>query len=234
MNSTRDWAANAPNSSPAYKSTALRAPQQAPIAIAHGPSERSRPRIDAVPTDPYDADLTKNAARDGAPLGERIIVSGKITDDRGRAQSGLLIEIWQANAAGRYIDGADQHDAPLDPNFLGAGRCISDAEGRYQFTTVKPGAYPWGNHHNGWRPAHIHFSLLGGGFASRLITQMYFPGDPLLALDPIFAAVPTDAQSRLVANFSLDVTCPMQALGYQFDMVLAGPQETPRDDADGR
>jgi protocatechuate 3,4-dioxygenase, beta subunit len=138
-----------------------------------------------------------------------------------------LVEIWQANAAGRYVHKVDQHDAPLDPNFLGAGRTLTDSEGRYKFYTVKPGAYPWGNHPNAWRPNHIHFSLFGEYFASRLVTQMYFPGDPLLALDPIFQGTPERARDRLISQFTLDVTEPDFALGYVFDIVLRGPNETP-------
>jgi protocatechuate 3,4-dioxygenase beta subunit len=138
-----------------------------------------------------------------------------------------LIEIWQANAAGRYVHDADQHDAPLDPNFFGAGRCITDDEGRYRFTTIKPGAYPWRNHHNAWRPAHIHLSLFGPGFVTRLVTQMYFPGDPLLALDPIYQGAPAGARERLISTFSPELTRPEWALGYQFDIVLRGPAATP-------
>ena len=139
-----------------------------------------------------DNDLTRNARRNGEPLGERIIVTGRVLDDSGRPVRNTLVEVWQANAAGRYIHKVDQHDAPIDPNFLGAGRCLTDGEGRYRFLTVKPGAYPWPNHPNAWRPNHIHFSLFGHHFASRLVTQMYFPGDPLLALDPIYLALDHD------------------------------------------
>ncbi|HEX6609361.1 MAG TPA: protocatechuate 3,4-dioxygenase subunit beta, partial [Hyphomicrobiaceae bacterium] len=136
-------------------------------------------------------------------------------------------EIWQANSAGRYIDAVDRHDAPLDPNFLGGGRCVTDGEGRYRFYTIKPGAYPWGNHANGWRPAHIHFSLFGPSIATRLVTQMYFPGDPLIPLDPIFQATPDGARDRLISAFSLDATESGFALGYDFDIVLRGRRATP-------
>jgi protocatechuate 3,4-dioxygenase, beta subunit len=141
-----------------------------------------------------------------------------------------LVEIWQANATGRYVHLGDQHPAPLDPNFTGAGRAVSDAEGRYRFTTVKPGAYPWRNHHNAWRPAHIHFSLFGAGLLSRVVTQMYFPGDPLFPFDPIFNGVPSEARDRLVSRFDLDLTEPEWALGYQFDIVLRGRNATPTEE----
>jgi protocatechuate 3,4-dioxygenase beta subunit len=176
---------------------------------------------------PLDNDLTRNGARNGEPLGERIVVSGRVLDESGRPVPGTLIEIWQANAAGRYIHKVDQHPAPLDPNFFGGGRSITDDAGRYRFMTIKPGAYPWGNHHNAWRPNHIHLSLFGPSLATRLVTQMYFPGDPLLDLDPIFQSSPPDARQRLIARFSLDVTEPGFALGYIFDVVLRGPLETP-------
>jgi protocatechuate 3,4-dioxygenase beta subunit len=150
-----------------------------------------------------------------------------VLDEGGRPVRNTLVEVWQANAAGRYVHKADQHDAPLDPNFLGAGRCLTDNEGRYRFMTVKPGAYPWGNHPNAWRPQHIHFSLFGDHFGSRLVTQMYFPGDPLLAFDPIYQGTPAHARERMVSRFSLDTTQEAYALGYDFDIVLRGPNETP-------
>ena len=159
--------------------------------------------------------------------GERIELAIALHDRDGAVVPDGLVEIWQANAAGRYVHKVDQHDAPLDPNFLGAGRTLTDSEGRYKFYTVKPGAYPWGNHPNAWRPNHIHFSLFGEYFASRLVTQMYFPGDPLLALDPIFQGTPERARDRLISQFTLDVTEPDFALGYVFDIVLRGPNETP-------
>ncbi|EKS66936.1 protocatechuate 3,4-dioxygenase subunit beta [Burkholderia sp. SJ98] len=174
-----------------------------------------------------DNDLTRNAAKNGEPLGERIIVTGRVLDEGGRPVRNTLVEVWQANAAGRYVHKADQHDAPLDPNFLGAGRCLTDDEGRYRFMTIKPGAYPWGNHPNAWRPQHIHFSLFGEYFGSRLVTQMYFPGDPLLDLDPIYQGIPEHARKRLVSAFSIDTTQENYALGYEFDIVLRGPDQTP-------
>jgi protocatechuate 3,4-dioxygenase beta subunit len=167
-------------------------------------------------------------------LGERIIVAGQVTDEDGRPVPDTMLEIWQANAAGRYHHPTDQHDAPLDPNFKGEGRVFTDAHGRYGFTTVKPGAYPWRNHPNAWRPNHIHFSLFGPAFATRLITQMYFPGDPLLELDPVFQAVADPAaRARLIACFDLAITRPEKALGYRFDVVLRGRGATPVQEEEG-
>jgi protocatechuate 3,4-dioxygenase beta subunit len=177
----------------------------------------------------YDDDLTMNARVNGEPLGERIIVTGRVLDEDGRPVPHTLIEIWQANACGRYIHEVDQHDAPLDPNFYGGGRCVTDAEGRYRYKTIKPGAYPWGNHQNAWRPNHVHLSLFGPTFLTRLVTQMYFPGDPLLAIDPIYNSVPAGARERMISTFSIDITEPDYALGYVFDIVLRGRNETPPD-----
>jgi protocatechuate 3,4-dioxygenase beta subunit len=171
------------------------------------------------------ADLTR--AYNGAPLGERIIVTGRVTDENGKPVPGTMIELVQANGAGRYAHQYDQHDAPLDPNFTGVGRVTVGEDGRYRFLTIKPGAYPWANHYNGWRPAHLHFSLTGPAFANRLITQMYFPGDPLIALDPIACAVPEPARDRLIAKLDMEVTEPYWALGYVFDFVLRGRDATP-------
>lgn len=160
-------------------------------------------------------------------MGERIIVSGRVLDENGRAVPHTLVEIWQANAAGRYLHARDHHDAPLDPNFTGAGRALTDADGRYRFVTIKPGSYPWRNHENAWRPAHIHFSLFGPALVTRLVTQMYFPGDPLCEYDPIFQSIPdVKARQRLVSRFDLEATQPEWALGYSFDIVLRGPEET--------
>jgi protocatechuate 3,4-dioxygenase beta subunit len=166
-------------------------------------------------------------------MGERIIVAGRVTDEDGRPIPHTMIEIWQANASGRYHHERDQHDAPLDAHFTGTGRVFTDADGAYRFVTIKPGAYPWRNHPNAWRPNHIHYSLFGPGFATRLITQMYFPGDPLLALDPIFHCVPdADARQRLVASFDINLTEPEWALGYRFDVVLRGRGATPFETGD--
>jgi protocatechuate 3,4-dioxygenase beta subunit len=175
-----------------------------------------------------DDDLTRNAVVNGQPLGERIIVVGRVLDDDNRPVPNALIEIWQANACGRYIHKSDQHDAPLDPNFVGAGRVLTNANGEYRFTTIKPGAYPWRNHENAWRPAHIHFSVFGTAFISRLVTQMYFPGDPLLALDPILNGIADEnGRKRLISDYAHDVSEPEWALGYRFDIVLSGSRMTP-------
>lgn len=211
---------------PTYRSTALRGPNQAPVVLAVPVA--GAPTVafaDSVAT-PRDADLT--AWGQGEPLGERIIITGRVLDEDGRPARRSLVEIWQCNAAGRYAHRGDQHQAPLDPNFAGHGRMLTDDDGRYRFVTVKPGAYPWGNHENAWRPAHVHFSLFGNAYAQRLITQMYFPGDPLFEFDPIFNSVPDEAaRQRLVSRFSLDVTQSGFALGYEFDIVLRGRQATP-------
>ena len=229
--SPRAWQDNPANISADYKSSATRGPTKAPISLSEAQrsslSQITGPSFSGADVTGDDADLTQNARVNGEPLGERIIVSGRLVDEGGRAIPNAVIEVWQANACGRYVDRADQHDAPLDPNFLGAGRCATDAAGHYRFCTIKPGAYPWGNHHNAWRPAHIHISVFGPSIATRLITQFYFPGDPLLALDPIFMATPEHARQRLIANFDLDTTQPDYALGYQFDIVLRGNGSTP-------
>lgn len=222
-----DAAVHPPRLFPDYTSTVLRAPAQSFIPIKKALRDFTRPVYGDFRPGEYDHDLTKNAMRNGEPLGERIVVHGKVTDELGRPIPNTLVEIWQANAAGRYIHKVDQHAAPLDPNFLGAGRCITDAEGHYKFYTIKPGAYPWGNHYNAWRPNHIHFSLFGRNIASRLVTQMYFPGDPLLLYDPIYLGVPVLSRERLISSFDLGLTEPNFALGYRFDLVLAGRHETP-------
>ena len=209
-----------------YASTHKRAPRHEPIRIEHTLSEITGPRFSPANFGPDDADLTRFAG--GEALGERIVVTGRVLDEEGRAIPSSLTEIWQANAAGRYAHERDQHQAPLDPHFSGIGRVMTDVNGAYRFMTVKPGAYPWRNHHNAWRPQHIHFSLFGLSFATRLITQMYFPGDPLLALDPIFNSIPDPAaRERLVASFDIEVTIPERALGYRFDFVLRGRSATP-------
>ena len=204
---------------PGYRSTRLRAPDWPLAPLPEELHDLAGPVFGEDALDPNDADLTRQHA--GEPLGERILVTGRVLDEDGRAVSGALVEIWQANAAGRYRHEVDRHPAPLDPNFSGAGRCLTDADGVYRFTTIKPGSYPWGNHENAWRPAHIHFSLFGRLFTQRLVTQMYFPGDPLLEYDPIFHAV-RDARSRelLIAGFDLATTEPDWALAYRWDIVL--------------
>ncbi|MCW3004129.1 MAG: protocatechuate 3,4-dioxygenase subunit beta [Conexibacter sp.] len=210
-----------------YRSTALRAPTHPLVYLPHTLTETTGPQLGAdLGTGALDHDLTRQHA--GEPLGERIVVSGRVLDGDGRALRNTLVEIWQANAAGRYRHHADRHPAPLDPNFGGAGRCVTDDEGRYMFITIKPGAYPWGNHDNAWRPQHIHFSLLGHAFAQRLVTQMYFPGDPLFEHDPIFNSVRDEqARRRMVSRFELERTVPGWALAYAFDIVLRGREQTP-------
>jgi len=214
-----------PLDSPGYRSTALRHPREPPVLMAHGLTEVTGPALGRGRVTAADADLTTQHA--GEPLGERIIVTGRVLDSDGRAVPDALIEIWQANAAGRYHHVVDSHPAPLDPNFTGAGRSITDSEGRYRFVTIKPGAYPWGNHYNAWRPAHIHFSLFGRAFTQRLVTQMYFPGDPLFTQDPIFNSVPDPAaRQRMICRFNLSITQPEWALGYEWDIVLRGREAT--------
>jgi len=212
----------------AYRATIRRAPNAPLIEFRPTLSELTGPGPALSAVAEEDSDLTRNAGTGGEAIGERIIVTGRALDTDGDPVPDTLIEIWQANAAGRYRHLVDQHHAPLDTNFLGVGRCLTDAQGAYRFTTIKPGAYPWLNHPNAWRPAHIHFSLFGTSWLARLITQMYFPGDPLHALDPIMASVPTpEARARLVASYAHDVTQPQWALGYRFDIVLRGPKATP-------
>jgi len=223
--------ADPPFLSPDYKSTVLRSPRQPLIMIPQTISEITGPVYGHSDVRPEEADLTKQHA--GEPQGERIVVKGRVLDEAGRPIPHTLVEIWQCNAAGRYIHVNDQHPAPLDPNFTGAGRTVTDANGVYTFTTIKPGAYPWRNHHNAWRPAHIHFSLLGPSFLTRLVTQMYFPGDPLFAFDPIFNSIPDPkARERLISKFDLETTQPEWALGYNFDIYLRGPNSTPLDTDD--
>jgi protocatechuate 3,4-dioxygenase beta subunit len=212
----------------AYRSTIARAPKQPLVDVPLTLSELTGPGPVISAVTPEDADLTRNAGTGGEPIGQRIIVTGRVTDVDGNPVPQTLIEVWQANAAGRYIHQRDQWPGPLDPNFLGIGRCLTDAAGVYRFLTIRPGAYPWKNHSNAWRPAHIHFSLLGPTWSSRLITQMYFANDPLFALDPIFNGVPTEAaQRRLIAAYAHDVTEPEWALGWRWDIVLQGPNATP-------
>jgi protocatechuate 3,4-dioxygenase beta subunit len=213
-----------PYAVPDYRSTARRAPLQPLIATA--PTIELAGPVFSPAQHPIVADLSREAGRDA--LGERIIVAGRVTDEADRPVAHAMIELWQANAAGRYHHDRDVHDAPLDPNFRGAGRVFTDGDGRYRFVTIKPGAYPWRNHANAWRPNHIHFSLFGASWGARLVTQMYFPGDPLLAIDPIYQSIPDPAaRARLVAGFDLELTQPEWALGYRFDIVLRGVHATP-------
>lgn len=211
---------------PPYQSSIKRAPSKPLVFLPHTLSEITGPIYGRDKVSPTDSDLTKQHA--GEPIGERIILSGRVLDENGRPVPHTLVEIWQANSTGRYKHDVDQHNAPLDPNFTGAGRTITDGEGRYQFVTIKPGAYPWRNHYNAWRARHIHFSLFGPSFLTRLVTQMYFEGDPLLPLDPLFTSVAdTAARARMISSFELETTIPEFALGYRFDIVLRGRNATP-------
>jgi len=214
-----------PYDAPAYGSTHKRHPQESLVRLPHTITETTGPRFNPAHF-PSIADLSVVDGK--AALGERIIVHGRITDEDDRPIPQTIVEIWQANAAGRYQHPGDQHDAPIDPNFRGEGRVFTDEDGWYRFTSIKPGAYPWRNHHNAWRPNHIHYSFFGSGFGVRLITQMYFPGDPLLELDPIFLSIPDEAaRNRLVCKLDMSVTEPEWALGYRFDVVLRGREATP-------
>ncbi len=216
------------NHSPAYRSTALRAPQLPAIRLPAFALEYAGPQVGAAQLQPGGADLTAG----GKAQGQRILIHGRISDEQNRPVAHSLVEIWQANAAGRYRHDGDQHDAPLDPHFSGAGRVLTNANGEYEFLSIEPGAYPWGNHANAWRPKHVHFSLFGPAWASRLVTQMYFEGDPLLPLDPIFMSVPdAAARQRLVAPFDLSRTQAGFALAWRFDIVLRGPEDTPFESA---
>ena len=217
-----------PYLAPDYKSTVLRAPLKPLIPMPQTLSELTAPVYGHDDIQPLDDDLTKNAVVNGEAIGERIIVVGRVLDEDNRPVRNALLEIWQANATGRYIHKRDQHDAPLDPNFRGAGRVLTNENGEYRFTTIKPGAYPWLNHDNAWRPAHIHFSVFGTAFISRLVTQMYFPGDPLHTLDPIMQSIPDEkGRERLIAAYDHNVTEPVWALGYRFDIILNGSRMTP-------
>jgi protocatechuate 3,4-dioxygenase beta subunit len=211
---------------PEYRSTQLRGPKKPLVILPDTLSELTGPAFGEDTVSDGDADLTLGHARE--PLGERIIVSGRLLERDGRPIRGALIEVWQANAAGRYRHRNDAHPAPLDPNFTGAGRCLTDDDGHYRFTSIKPGAYPWQNHPNAWRPAHIHFSVFGRAFTQRLVTQMYFPGDPLFGADPIFNSIrDPKARELMVSTFDWETTTPEWALGYRFDIVLGGPAATP-------
>jgi protocatechuate 3,4-dioxygenase beta subunit len=209
-----------------YKSTALRHPKQPLVYLPHTISEITGPALGGRGvTTPQDADLTRQ--HEGEPIGERIIVTGHVYDTEGKPMRNTLVEVWQANACGRYLHKWDTYPAPLDPNFSGAGRCLTDDQGRYTFTTIKPGPYPWGNHYNAWRPAHIHFSLMGRAFAQRLVTQMYFPGDPFFAYDPIFnSARDEQARERMISTFSIHETVPDWAQCFTWDIYLRGPAAT--------
>jgi protocatechuate 3,4-dioxygenase beta subunit len=218
--------AHPPLDHPPYKSTQLRHPKRPLLYLPQSITEVTGPVFGSDRIGEGDHDLTRQHASE--PIGERIVVSGVVRDTEGKPLRNTLVEIWQANAAGRYLHRSDTWPAPLDPNFSGGGRCLTDDEGRYSFTTIKPGPYPWGNHHNAWRPAHIHFSLLGRAFTQRLVTQMYFPGDPFFLYDPIFNSLrDEDTRQRLIAQFSIRDTQPNWAPAYAFDITLRGPGATP-------
>ena len=215
---------------PLYKSSTTRSPSKDPIIVSQTITELTGPTFDHSSLPDHSADLTMNGRKVGEPIGERIIVTGRILDENEDPISGAMVEIWQANAAGRYVDREDQHHAPKDPNFLGAGRIITGDDGWYRFLTLRPGAYPWGNHSNAWRPPHIHFSIFGPNIMTRLITQMYFEGDPLLKHDPIYGGASEEACVRMIADFSLEHTEEGFALGYLWDIVIRGPKSTPFED----
>jgi protocatechuate 3,4-dioxygenase beta subunit len=210
---------------PDYRSTPERAPSHALIRANQAEDDLRVADFPSSILRPHDADLTRQGK--GEPLGQRIVVAGRVIDEDGTSVRNSLIEVWQCNAAGRYAHRRDQHEAPLDPNFQGYGKLLTDDQGNYRFVSIRPGAYPWRNHFNAWRPAHIHFSLFGNAYAQRLITQMYFPGDPLLALDPIYQSAPAGARERLVSAFDLGLTVEGIALGFRFDIVLRGRGATP-------
>jgi len=218
---------------PSYVSSIKRAPTKPLIYLPHTISEITGPVFGPESVDVKAFDLTKQHS--GEPVGERIIVSGRVVDEDRRPIRETLIDIWQANSAGRYLHKIDQHDAPLDPNFTGVGHTLTDSEGRYRFVTVRPGAYPWKNHYNAWRPSHIHFSLFGPAFATRLVTQMYFPGDALIPFDPVFNCTADEkARQGLIASFDWETTIPDRSLGYRFDIVLGGREATPMEGQGGK
>jgi protocatechuate 3,4-dioxygenase beta subunit len=215
-----------PLDSPDYRSTVLRAPRRAPISIPPGLTEVTGPMFGSERVGPLDHDLTRQHA--GEPVGQRIIVHGRVLDSDGRPVRGTLVEVWQSNASGRYRHEKDNWPGTLDPNFTGAGRTATDESGHYRFVTIRPGAYPWRNHHNAWRPSHIHFSLFGRSFSQRLVTQMYFPGDPLFFQDPVLNAIPDPAaRERLISRYDHEHTEPEWALAFAFDIVLRGRGATP-------
>lgn len=215
-------------SHPPYVSSIKRAPSQPLVMRPQTLTELTGPMYGYDAVQPLDNDLTRNAVKTGEPLGERIIVTGRVLDESGTPVRSALVEVWQANAAGRYIHPVDRHNAPLDPNFRGAGRIVTNERGEYRFTTIRPGAYPWRNHPNAWRPAHIHFSICGINFLQRLVTQMYFPGDPLLPIDPVYNGIPDEkGRELLISKFDIKTTEPEWALGFQFDIVVCGPRMTP-------
>ena len=224
----RDMTWHPPAYTPGYKSTVARSPKLALVSLDHSPGELTSPAFGGGILGDDDNDLIHNFARPGeSAIGERIVVHGRVLDERGVGVAGTLLEFWQANAGGRYRHGKDRYSAPLDPNFGGCGRTITSEDGYYELRTIKPGPYPWPNGPNDWRPSHVHFSVFGRGFAQRLITQMYFQGDPLIPLCPIVGTIPsTEAVESLVAALDLSNTIPMDAIAYKFDIVLRGRRST--------
>ncbi|MDQ2696380.1 MAG: protocatechuate 3,4-dioxygenase subunit beta [Pseudomonadota bacterium] len=223
----RDWSIHPPAYAPQYKTSVLRSPQKALLSLQQSLSELTGPVFGHDDLDPLDNDLILNGRVDNDPVGERIHVFGRVLDDNGRPAPGTLLEFWQANAGGKYRHVNDHYVAALDPNFIGCGRCITDKEGWYIFRTIKPGPYPWRNRIDDWRPAHIHFSVFGPAFTTRLITQMYFEGDPLLPLCPIFHSIPdAGARQRLIAPLDRSGGLPLDCLAYRFDIVIRGRKAT--------
>ena len=223
----RDRLHHPPAKSENYKTSVTRSPQYALLALENSLSEITGPVFSHNDIDPLDNDLLKNYSHGGDPIGERIIVHGRVLDENARPVPNTLVEIWQANAGGRYRHKKDTYLAPIDPNFGGCGRTMTDQDGYYYFRTVKPGAYPWRNWVNNWRPAHIHFSIFGAAFAQRLITQLYFEGDPLIARCPIVQTVPdVDAIDQLVAKLDMNASVPLDSIAYRFDIVLRGRRST--------
>jgi protocatechuate 3,4-dioxygenase beta subunit len=223
----RDRAWHPPALTPGYKTSVLRSPRWPLLSLQNSLSEVTGPVFSHNELGPLDNDLILNFAKTGEPIGERIIVHGKVQDEGGRPVANTLVEFWQANAGGRYRHVADSYIAPLDPNFGGCGRALTDAEGNYHFRTIKPGPYPFRNHVNSWRPAHIHFSLFGSGFVQRLVTQMYFQGDPLIPQDPILNTIADPrAIEQLIAPLDLNASLPIDTLAYRFDFVLRGRRST--------
>ncbi|EFH13065.1 protocatechuate 3,4-dioxygenase subunit beta [Teichococcus cervicalis] len=223
----RNRALHPPAYTPNYKTSVLRSPRCALVSVEPGPGENTGPIFKANILAPLENDLIRNYAKDGEAIGERIIVFGKVLDENARPVRNTLIEVWQANAGGRYRHKNDAYLAPLDPNFGGAGRCMTDGDGNYFFRTVRPGPYPWRNHGSDWRPAHIHFSLFGDAFVQRLVSQLYFEGDPLIGLCPILGTLPdAAARERLVAKLDMNHSVPFDALAYRFDIVLRGRRQT--------
>ena len=223
----RDRTRQPPALTPDYKTSVARSPRYSMISLQQSVSEITGPTFGHGDIDPIDNDLIKNYAKTGDPVGERIIVHGRVLDENARPVAGTLVEIWQANASGRYRHKKDSYLGALDPNFGGCGRTITDENGYYFFRTVKPGAYPWRNWVNNWRPAHIHVSVFGHSFSQRLITQLYFEGDPLIPLCPIVATIPdADAIQQLIARLDMNASVPLDCIAYKFDIVLRGRRST--------